>query len=78
MSKNLTSENSELTNLIATARMGFSVVPVGINHAEKGVGLLYMNGEGLRFEPTDGKEPLILTWGEFDKGPASEYPVDSK
>ena len=32
-----------------------------------GDGLLYMSGEGVRFEPFDTtKTPLTLTWEQFD------------
>lgn len=63
----LTNQNSEFATLLAIARMGFSVVPIGMVHKDKGMGLLYMDMDGLRFQPDDGKEPLKITWEEFDK-----------
>ena len=47
------------------SRMGFSVVPRVIKHGEKGLGTLFMDGEGIRFEPLDGSDPISATWGEI-------------
>lgn len=60
-------EGTHFGNMVALARMGFNVVPRAITHGEKGDGLLYMSGEGVRFEPFDTtKTPLTLTWEQFD------------
>lgn len=67
--------NSELLSLIALARMGFSMVPVHIRHKHKGDGMLYMDGDGMRFVPSDSTETLIITWEQFNNGaPESEEP----
>ncbi len=59
--------SSELGMLALTAQMGFDVVPVFMEHNEKGAGMLYMNADGLRFEPDNKTEPLVITWEEFNK-----------
>lgn len=53
------------------ARMGFRIVPRQIEHKEKGPGSLHMDGDGIRFEPFNGSEPLTITWEEFDRGAPS-------
>ena len=65
----MTGGNSYFASMASLARRGFAVVPTAIDHAEKGPGNLYMNGDGIRFVPFDGAEPLVLTWREFDEGP---------
>lgn len=68
--------SSELSMLIATARMGFNVVPIGMAHNDKGTGLLYMDDNGLRFVPDNGNEPMQMTWEQFDKGPKNNHSGD--
>ncbi len=60
---------SYFENMAALARMGFPAVPQAMTHYEKGPGLLYMDGAGVRFEPFDRSPPLCLTWEQFDNGP---------
>lgn len=60
-----TEQETEMVRLMKTARMGFEVVPVAI--CRNVPGLLYMDGKGLRFEPT-GPAELTITWEEFDAG----------
>lgn len=63
-------EGSHLAGMCDLARFGFKTVPTVLQHDEKGAGLMYMDGDGLRFMPFDKKQtPLILTWEEFDRGP---------
>lgn len=62
-------EGTQLGMKVALARLGFRMVPNMINHAEKGPGMLHMDGGGIRFEPFNSDTtPLVLTWEEFDNG----------
>lgn len=65
--KNNSCGETHFGNMVALARMGFKVVPRMVEHHTKGTGTLYMDGDGLRFEPFEG-EPFILTWEDFDNG----------
>lgn len=65
----MSEEATHFGQMAALARMGFNIVPSVIHHREKGSGLLYMNGEGLRFVPTDHKHgEMTMTWTQFDEG----------
>lgn len=61
-------EATHFGTMMALARMGFNIVPSIIHHKEKGYGSLYMDGEGLRFVPTDSKHSeMVITWEQFDR-----------
>lgn len=64
---------THLGMMVQIARWGGAVVPSMMTHCEKGIGTLYMDGDGIRFEPFDkAHAPLILTWEEFDAGEKNE------
>lgn len=60
--------STEFGKMVATARMGFQVVPIMIVHDEHGMGELNMNGDGLSFRSFDDGWEFKKTWEEFDKG----------
>jgi hypothetical protein len=65
----MTGGDSYFAAMASLARRGFAIVPAAMDHAGKGPGTLYMSGDGIRFEPFDGADPIVLTWEEFDEGP---------
>lgn len=60
---------SNTVMLMQMARWGLPIVPQVITHIQHGTGLMYMDGNGLRFVDRYGQERLNITWEQFDRGP---------
>lgn len=61
----MSERGSHLGMMAAIAQLGFPAAPSRMKHRDKGHGTLMMDGEGLRFYPDNGNEPLVITWQDF-------------
>lgn len=51
---------------VRLAQYGLEVGPDRLVHDEKGPGVLYMDANGIRFEPDDkAQEPVVKSWQDM-------------